>query len=668
MSYRTTRRFGFSLIIVLLVLIGLIPSYLGFKIREKNSVFITKMQVMDLAIDLQNLFWKASTEFNQVDINSERHFESVISYLDKAIEISKNLEELLISAEINDEIEHVDQLQNQTKLFKLAIIQFKNEFLVDPTADNTFQMETISSRAQVKNNEIFSRFMADVVEAVKKDQLSIEQTFKFGQVISINILIFGVFAGCLVTIYTGRALHKPIKELVLGTEKIASGDLNYRIDNSDSDEIGRLSIAFNKMGEKIKSSFDEQQILRQIAEEAAKSEKIKTEELKKLNKQMAQEISTRKKAEASVIQALKNTKKILESMPFGVFIVGRDKKIRSANKTALKLMGLESEQEIVNKICHSKICPAELNKCPVLDLGQSVDSSERVLIDKNGKHIPILKTVIPLNYEGEDVLLESFMDISRLKQVEGQLKIAKLEAEEANSAKSNFLSNMSHELRTPLNHIIGFSELIIDKHFGALTESQEEYLNDILNSGRHLLSLINDILDLSKIEAGKMALDISSVDLSNLLKNSLTIIKEKAQKHSIQVNLDIKGIHENILADERKLKQIIYNLLSNAVKFTPDGGFVSVATKVNGNNEIKISVSDTGIGVKPDNLDRIFLPFEQVDNSNDKNIIGTGLGLSLTKQLVELHSGKIWAESDGEGCGTTFNFTLPANPPATVSS
>ena len=346
-------------------------------------------------------------------------------------------------------------------------------------------------------------------------------------------------------------------------------------------------------------------------------------------------------------------------MPFGVMVVGEDKKIRLLNKMTLKLMGVESKEEVVNKTCHNRICPAEVNKCPVIDLGQSVDASEKTLVDKDGKHIPILKTVLPINYDGEDVLLEAFMDISNLKQIEKELKLAKSDAENANMAKTEFLSNMSHELRTPLNHIIGFSEMLIDKHFGELNESQEEYLKDILDSGTHLLSLINDILDLSKIEAGKMTLEVNPVDLSNLLERSLTIVKEKAMKHSIEFKVDINGIPETISADERKLKQIIYNLLSNAVKFTPDGGSVSLKAKGNKNNEIQISVSDTGVGIKPEDLERIFVPFEQAKNAKASHITGTGLGLPLSKQFIELHRGKIWVESIGEGCGATFNFTLP---------
>jgi signal transduction histidine kinase len=261
-------------------------------------------------------------------------------------------------------------------------------------------------------------------------------------------------------------------------------------------------------------------------------------------------------------------------------------------------------------------------------------------------------------------------------------------AEEANRAKSEFLANMSHELRTPLNHIIGFTELIIDKSFGDLNQIQEEYLNDVLTSSRHLLSLINDILDLSKVEAGKLELNLAEVDLRDVLERSLTMIKEKSLKHGIQLISEIRDIPDTVWADERKLKQVLFNLLSNASKFTPDGGKISLTvreidsiieegvlkesidTPSSGAADgipsqqamsrcIEFSVSDTGIGILPEDQQRIFAPFEQVDGSASRKYQGTGLGLTLTRTLVELHGGWITVESEGKGKGSTFRFVIP---------
>jgi GAF domain-containing protein/anti-sigma regulatory factor (Ser/Thr protein kinase) len=232
--------------------------------------------------------------------------------------------------------------------------------------------------------------------------------------------------------------------------------------------------------------------------------------------------------------------------------------------------------------------------------------------------------------------------------------------EAANRHKSEFLANMSHELRTPLNAIIGFSEVLQEKLFGELNEKQAEYTDDILTSGRHLLSLINEILDLSKVEAGRMELELSTFDLSLAIENARTFVRERATKHGINLDVTVDERLGDFTGDERKIKQILLNLLSNAVKFTPEGGRIGMnARRTDG--AVEISVSDTGIGIAPEDQARIFEEFRQVGSDSTHKTEGTGLGLTLAKKFVELHGGMIWVESE-VGKGSIFTFILPAKP------
>jgi signal transduction histidine kinase len=229
--------------------------------------------------------------------------------------------------------------------------------------------------------------------------------------------------------------------------------------------------------------------------------------------------------------------------------------------------------------------------------------------------------------------------------------------EVANRHKSEFLANMSHELRTPLNAIIGFSEVLDERYFGELNPKQAEYVKDIHGSGKHLLQLINDILDLSKIEAGRMELEVGDFDLPAALQNAMTLVRERAQRHGIALGLDVDPTLGSFRADERKFKQIMLNLLSNAVKFTPEGGKVSVAAKLNG-SAVEVSVSDTGVGIAPEDQAIVFEEFRQVGRDYTRKAEGTGLGLALTRRFVELHGGAI-SLSSALGKGSTFTFTLP---------
>jgi signal transduction histidine kinase len=264
----------------------------------------------------------------------------------------------------------------------------------------------------------------------------------------------------------------------------------------------------------------------------------------------------------------------------------------------------------------------------------------------NDKQLALLKTFA----EQAVIAIQNARLFHEIEDKSRQLEVA-------NQHKSEFLANMSHELRTPLNAIIGFSEVLLEKMFGEINAKQQDYLSDIHSSGRHLLALINDILDLSKIEAGRMELEPSDFDVPTALQNAMTLVRERAQRHGIALSLQIDPAVRELRADERKFKQILVNLLSNAVKFTPDGGKVALRARPV-ESGLEVSVSDTGIGIAPEDQEKVFEEFRQVGGDYKTKQEGTGLGLALARRFVELHGGVIGVQSE-LGKGATFTFTIP---------
>ncbi|MBT3177285.1 MAG: HAMP domain-containing histidine kinase [Desulfobacula sp.] len=319
---------------------------------------------------------------------------------------------------------------------------------------------------------------------------------------------------------------------------------------------------------------------------------------------------------------------------------------------------------------------------------------------KGSNHVSIQATMFPIHNPAGELtnVINNWIDVTDHKKAEKEilklnrdleqkvktrildLKNALKDATKANNAKSNFLAGMSHELLTPLNAIIGFPGILENQHFGKLNKKQINYVNDILESGKHLLSLINDILDLSKVEAGKMVLKPEFLNINDLVENSLLMIREKALKHGIELQFtgDEKLTAAKIYADEQKLKQVLYNLNSNAVKFTRDGGKISLSThyilnygelkesfKILVNNEqdafpaVVICVKGTGSGVPFELTQNIFEKFFQASQGYSDKTPGTGLGIPLTKKFVQMHKGKIWVESEGKDKNSRFFVFLP---------
>ncbi|MBI4859619.1 MAG: GAF domain-containing protein [Candidatus Riflebacteria bacterium] len=370
---------------------------------------------------------------------------------------------------------------------------------------------------------------------------------------------------------------------------------------------------------------------------------------------------------------------VLASIADGVYTVDEENRVVSWNLGATAIVGYPAEEVIGrpcaeffkhvdskgDHLCYTDHCPFTA----VRQTGQPRRQGEMFGFHRDGHKVALSVSTAPLfdaagRFGGA---VEVFRDVSRERQLMNDLA-------RASEAKSTFLAGMSHELRTPLNAIIGFSQVLLKPRTGKLTEAQASHVTDILQSGQHLLSLINDILDLAKVESGKIDFDPSRCSLPELVSRSLAMVTHKAVNHRIELSTKLDEGPEYIVADERKVRQILLNLLSNALKFTPDGGRVTVTARFIAPPEpvrgvpqpagpgecrwVAVSVSDTGVGIKNEDFRRIFEPFEQVENQYTRRAGGTGLGLALTRQFVELHGGRIWVESE-EGKGSCFTFTLP---------
>jgi PAS domain S-box-containing protein len=387
-----------------------------------------------------------------------------------------------------------------------------------------------------------------------------------------------------------------------------------------------------------------------------------------------QDITQRKQSEQDLRASEEKYRSLIDHIPDVVWTADASRDLIYVSGNAVKVLGYSSEELLGGQLWLDRIHPEDTARVgqayqKLFSGGEKFDVEYRIC-RKDGEWIWLHNRALATRPHGGIMCADGiFKDITQRRLAEAAIQQTKEAAEAANLAKSQFLANMSHELRTPLNAIIGFSEILADKTFGEVNDRQLKYCNNILNSGRHLLQLINDILDLAKVEAGRVELMRSTFSVAKALSEVQTIVKTLANKKHIRLEFDGAPDLPLLFADEAKFKQIMYNLLSNAIKFTPDGGKVLVSAAIQNatradsrpaGESLRVTVADTGIGIKAKDQERVFKEFEQVDSSYGRQQQGTGLGLALTKRLVELHGGRIWVESEGvEGKGSAFIFLIP---------
>ena len=496
------------------------------------------------------------------------------------------------------------------------------------------------------------------------------------------LLLAGVFVSVLASIFLARRMVEPVRALQKGAEQIGAGDLTSRIVVKTGDELEDLAGRFNTMTDQLRESY------------AGLEHKVE-ERTAELRETLEQQTAT-----AEILRVISGSP--TEAMP--VFDAIVKAAIELGEATNAQFFRYDGErisyvtsrgatQAWLDHIAAMKPWTPDRTTMTgrVILEGRTVQIEDMLADEDYNRETAVISSAVsrrllgvPLLREGRPIgvltiswrdpgvvpekfvrLLETFADqaviaienarlFDEIQQKSRQLEIA-------NKHKSEFLANMSHELRTPLNAIIGFSEVMLTGMAGTMPEKQKEFIGDIRDSGKHLLSLINDILDLSKIEAGRMELDIAPFDLRSAMDNAMALVRGRAERQHVQLDTDIAADVGVFEGDERKFKQIVLNLMTNAVKFTPEGGMVTLAAR-RLDGAYVFSVKDTGIGIAAGDQEKIFEEFRQVGTDYARKAEGTGLGLTLTRKLVELHGGTIGVES-APNQGSTFTFTLPLGNP-----
>ena len=495
------------------------------------------------------------------------------------------------------------------------------------------------------------------------------------------LMLLGVFVAVIASLALARKIGRPIEALRAGAARIGGGDLAHRIDVRTRDELQDLGEQFNRMAGALQESY------------ATLEHKVE-DRTRDLSEALEQQTAT-----SEILRVISGSptdiQPVFEAIVRsavrlcgGLFAIAF--RFDGDELTPVAHHGFTTEAlEMIGRVYPSPPHPETMAGRAVLERrtihipdvsahGTSERSRELALAIgyRAFLAVPMLRDgvaigVINITRREAEPFAERQIEVMKVFAAQAVIAIENVrlfneiqdksrQLEAANRHKDEFLASMSHELRTPLNAVIGFSEVLIEKMFGDVNAKQEEYLHDILASGRHLLSLINDILDLAKIEAGRMDLDLEDFDVAQAIDNAVVLIRERATRKGLTLDTRLDRELGSLRGDQRKIKQVLLNLLSNAVKFTPEGGRVEVrAQRLDG--QVEVSVADTGTGIAAQDLEAVFEEFRQVGTDYAKKHEGTGLGLTLSRKFVELHGGRIWVKSQ-LGHGSTFAFTLPVGP------
>jgi signal transduction histidine kinase/HAMP domain-containing protein len=498
------------------------------------------------------------------------------------------------------------------------------------------------------------------------------------------LLLAGAVISVLASIFLARRMVNPVRVLQQGAERIGSGDLDSQIEIRTNDELEDLANRFNTMTAQLRESYAD--LERKVEDRTAElreslDQQTATADVLKVISGSPTDV---KPVFEAIVRSARSLGEAFNAYAFTFdgerihYVTGTDERPMWTDAMKDRPAWLPDPSTMTGRVVMARRTlqiedmQADSEYNPRSGGGGGPIGNEHGLLG-----VPMLRDGVPIgvltvSWERVGPVPEKFVRVLETFAAQAVIAVENVrlfneiqeksrQLEAANKHKSDFLANMSHELRTPLNAIIGFSEVMLSGMTGALPDKQKEFIGDIRDSGKHLLALINDILDLSKIEAGRMELDIARFDLREAIGNAMTLVRGRAERHGINLESAISDEVGAYDGDERKFKQIVLNLLTNAVKFTPEGGSVTLgAQRVNG--AYVFSVKDTGVGIAPEDQQLIFEEFRQVGSDYERKAEGTGLGLALTRRLVHLHGGEISVAS-APGRGSTFTFTLPLEHP-----